>query len=148
MKHPGTFNANPLSAAAGVATLRLVASGEPTARANATGAALRRRLNAAFAEHNLNWVAYGEFSGFRLIPDYDGPAPQGDDFIPCNGDLEKLDGPVDRRKLFAFRQAMLLHGVDLPGFSGMLTAAHSERDIDQTVEAVVKSAIWMRQEGI
>src|SRR5207237_1354495 len=30
MKHPGTFNANPLSAAAGVAALRVVATGEPS----------------------------------------------------------------------------------------------------------------------
>ena len=28
--HPGTFNANPLSAAAGVAALNIIASGEPT----------------------------------------------------------------------------------------------------------------------
>src|SRR5205085_10234746 len=29
MKHPGTYNANPLSAAAGIAALKRVASGEP-----------------------------------------------------------------------------------------------------------------------
>ena len=32
MKHPGTYNANPLSAAAGVATLKRIATGEPCAR--------------------------------------------------------------------------------------------------------------------
>jgi glutamate-1-semialdehyde 2,1-aminomutase len=31
--HPGTFNANPLSAAAGIAALKLIATGEPTKRA-------------------------------------------------------------------------------------------------------------------
>src|SRR5262249_5704284 len=34
MRHPGTFNANPLSAAAGVAALGLVATGEPCRKAN------------------------------------------------------------------------------------------------------------------
>ena len=29
MKHPGTYNANPLSASAGVATLKRIATGEP-----------------------------------------------------------------------------------------------------------------------
>jgi hypothetical protein len=29
-----------------------------------------------------------------------------------------------------------LHGVDLPGYWGMTTAAHSEADIEQTVAAV------------
>src|SRR5213076_3583674 len=37
MKHPGTFNANPLSAAAGVATLAIVATGEPCQEANRMG---------------------------------------------------------------------------------------------------------------
>src|SRR5205085_11873831 len=36
MKHPGTFNANPLSAAAGVATLGIVADGAPCRRATET----------------------------------------------------------------------------------------------------------------
>jgi glutamate-1-semialdehyde 2,1-aminomutase len=31
--HPGTFNANPLSAAAGIAALKIIATGEPTKRA-------------------------------------------------------------------------------------------------------------------
>src|SRR5262245_53833314 len=49
MRHPGTFNANPLSAAAGVATLRIVATGESCRRANETARLLRRRLNGLFA---------------------------------------------------------------------------------------------------
>src|SRR5207253_5090311 len=57
MKHPGTFNANPLSAAAGIAALRLVATGEPCRRANAIDRLLRRRLNALFAERGADWIA-------------------------------------------------------------------------------------------
>ncbi len=49
MKHPGTFNANPLSAAAGIAALELVATGEPCRRANEIGRLLRERLNTFFA---------------------------------------------------------------------------------------------------
>src|SRR5438309_764009 len=43
MKHPGTFNANPLSAVAGITTLELVAGGEPCRQANAMGRLLRRK---------------------------------------------------------------------------------------------------------
>jgi glutamate-1-semialdehyde 2,1-aminomutase len=130
MKHPGTFNANPLSAAAGTTTLRLVSTGDPCRRANELGRLLRRRLNEMFAERDADWIAYGEFSGFKLLPDYQGPRPAGDDFIPpCQEGL-------DRRKVHAFRQGMLLHGVDLPGLAGMTTAAHTEEDIDRTVAAV------------
>src|SRR5437660_1280658 len=85
MKHPGTFNANPLSAAAGTATLQIVATGEPHSRANAAAKKIRQRLNELFAERDWDWVAYGEFSGFRLLPGYRGSRPNGDDFVPYGG---------------------------------------------------------------
>jgi glutamate-1-semialdehyde 2,1-aminomutase len=148
MKHPGTFNANPLSAAAGSATLQLVSTGEPCRRANETGRLLRQKLNALFAERGSNWLAYGEFSGFKLLPNYEGPRPGGDDFIPYGGDVQKLDGPKNVRLVHAFRRGMLLHGVDLPGLSGMTTAAHKEADIEQTVQAVAATLELLREEGL
>ena len=83
MKHPGTFNANPLSAAAGVATLKRVASGEPC-RGQRDGPPVRRSWTAMLVERGFDWVAYGEFSAFRLVPD-SGPRPPSDDFVPYNG---------------------------------------------------------------
>jgi len=136
MKHPGTFNANALSAAAGVATLELVATGEPGKRANDMARLLRTRLNELFNERDAAWVAYGEFSGFRMLPNYNGPRPDHDDFVPYNGALDKLDAPRSTELTHAFRLGMILHGVDLPGFSGMTTAAHTEVDVDRTVAAV------------
>ncbi|MCE9532178.1 MAG: aminotransferase class III-fold pyridoxal phosphate-dependent enzyme [Planctomycetes bacterium] len=144
MKHPGTYNANPLSAAAGVATLKHVATGEPGRQANAMGRLLRNRLNALFAKQDLAWVAYIDFSMFRLIPNYHGPRPgvaagDNDGMIPYDGDMEKLDGPRDAKLGAAFRRGMLLNGVDIPGTGGWLSAAHTEADIDRTVDAVAKT---------
>src|SRR5207302_5315027 len=48
MQHPGTFNANPLSAAAGIATLKRVATGEACKKANAAARLLRNELNDLF----------------------------------------------------------------------------------------------------
>ncbi len=146
MKHPGTFNANPLSAAAGCAALRVVSTGEPSRRANDLGRLLRQRLNRLFEEKNVSWVCYGEFSGWKLLPGYRGPRPTGDDFIPYQGDLEKLDGPRNPALVHAFRQAMLLHGVDVPGLAGMTTSAHQEADIDQTAAAVAGALDLLREE--
>jgi glutamate-1-semialdehyde 2,1-aminomutase len=148
MKHPGTFNANPLSAAAGVATLEKVATGEPTRWANEMGRLLRRRLNEAFASRGLDWVAYGEFSGFKLLPGYDGPRPAGNDFVPYDGDPGRLEGVKKAGLVYAFRRAMLLHGVDLPGLGGMTTAAHTEADVEQTAAAAAGSAEMLRAEGL
>jgi glutamate-1-semialdehyde 2,1-aminomutase len=136
MKHPGTFNANPLSAAAGIATLKIVATGEPNKVANERARSLRRKLNNLFAQREANWVAYGEFSGFKLLPEYDGPRPNSDDFVPYDGDMNRLGGHRTPGFVHAFRCAMLLNGVDLPGLGGMTTAAHTEADVDRTVAAV------------
>ena len=145
MKHPGTFNANPLSAAAGIATLNIVADGEPCRKANEVGRQLRQQLNQLFAERNYPWIAYGVFSGFRLLPDYHGPRPTGDDFIPYNGVLDQLDGPRSPQLTFAIRQGMLLHGVDLFGLSGMTTAAHTADDVAKTVAAVAATVELLQE---
>jgi len=153
MRHPGTFNANPLSASAGVATLKLVATGEPCRWANALGRLLRNRLNALFAQRNWPWIAYGDFSMFRLLPNYDGPPPapakgDNDGFIPYGGDINRLDGPRNAKLTQTFRQAMLLNGVDIPGLGGWLTAAHTESDIDATVNAVAASVEMLAAEEV
>jgi glutamate-1-semialdehyde 2,1-aminomutase len=148
MKHPGTFNANPLSAAAGSATLRLVATGEPVRHANAMARALRTKLNTSFEDRDLDWVAYGEFSGWKLLSGYQGPRPTSDDFIPYVGDFNKLAGPKDPQLVHAFRRAMLLHGVDLPGLGGMTTSAHTEADIDRTATAVADALDTLQEEGL
>ncbi|MGH7093520.1 MAG: aspartate aminotransferase family protein, partial [Stellaceae bacterium] len=67
INHPGTFNANPLSAAAGIATLRIVAETDACARANAFGATLRQRLNEVFEEEKMPWAVYGTFSSIELF---------------------------------------------------------------------------------
>jgi glutamate-1-semialdehyde 2,1-aminomutase len=148
MAHPGTFNANPLSAAAGIAALEIVAEGEACRRANAIARSLRRQLNALFAQRDASWIAYGEFSRFCLLPAYRGPRPDSDDFIPCDGDPARLDGPKDPRLVRAFRQGMLLHGVDLPGLNGMTMAVHTEADVEQTLAAVAGTLELLREEGL
>jgi glutamate-1-semialdehyde 2,1-aminomutase len=136
MKHPGTFNANPLSAAAGITTLRIVSGGEPCQKANEMAQLLRGKLNEMFAARGLDWIAYGEFSSFKLLPNYQGPRPREDAFIPYKGDPTQLGAPVERGWIHGFRQAMLLHGVDLPGLGGMTMTAHAPADVDRTVAAV------------
>jgi glutamate-1-semialdehyde 2,1-aminomutase len=148
MQHPGTFNANPLSAVAGVATLEIVSTGEPNRRADTIANSLRRQLNAMFEQRGWSWIAYGDFSFFRLLSGYHGPRPDADDFIPYDGDPASLDKPRDTRLIRAFRQGMLLHGVDLPGLGGIAMAAHSEEDVSRTVEAVAGTLELLREESL
>jgi glutamate-1-semialdehyde 2,1-aminomutase len=139
MKHPGTYNGNPLSAAAGCAALDAIADGTACEAATAAARSLRARLNELFARRNAPCVAYGEFSMVHILPNYDGPRPGGDDVIPCDNDYRKLDGEQPAALKHAFRCALLLGGVDWFGWSGMTSTAHTAQDIDQTVTAFDKA---------
>jgi glutamate-1-semialdehyde 2,1-aminomutase len=152
MKHPGTYNANPLSAAAGVATLTRVATGEPCAKANAAGRLLRTELNALFAARDWPWVAYGDFSMVRVLPNYRGerPGPAGDDdgFVPYGGDVNALDGPKDMKLVYGLRQAMLLNGVDWWGLAGMTSCEHTDAVVRHTVGAFEAAVEAVTAEGL
>ncbi len=148
MKHPGTFNANPLSAAAGRAALDVVASGEPSRVATERAAALRRGLNEAFAARGVGWVAYGDFSAIKIIPGYEGPACDGDDWIPYDGDYRRLDVKFDDTLGHAFRCALLLHGIDWMGWAGSTSAAHTGEDVDVTIDAFSQAIDLLVADGM
>lgn len=148
MPHPGTFNGNPLSAAFGIATLNIVKSGEPSKKANERGAMLRRGMNEVIDQHGLNWAAYGDFSEFRYLFGHDQPIKSANDFDPYNYDYRKLKGANDPILTQAVRCGMLLNGVDATGSGGMTMAAHTEGDIQKTIEAFDKTITWMKRDGL
>ncbi len=146
MRHPGTYNGNPLSAAAGIATLTQVATGEPTAAANRAGRELRNRLNSLFEQKNWPWVAYGDFSTLRVLPGYTGPRPRTDagdhdGLVPYHGDLNRLDGVKDGHLVTTFRQGMLLNGVDCPGLGFWLSRCHADEAVLTRTVAAVEATV-------
>lgn len=153
MKHPGTYNGNPLSAAAGIVTLDRVATGEPTRAVNASARQLRNGLNAMFAANNWPWVAYGDFSMIKVLPNYHGERPNpnagiNDGLIPLGGDLNALDGPGNARLATALRQGMLLNGVDWWKLAGMTSCEHTDADIAKTITAMENAVGAIISEGI
>src|SRR5438067_2714806 len=62
--HQGTFNANPLSAAAGLNALQIVAEGWPTEQANQAGEQLRNGLRDVFERSHVAGGVLGEASVF------------------------------------------------------------------------------------
>lgn len=147
MKHPGTYNANPLSAAAGVAALDIVATAEPCNKANESAAKLRQSLNQVFAEKSSRLAAYGDFSAIKILADFDGTHPTTDEEIPYDGDWRKLDRKPDGRLGHALRCALLLGGVDWFGWGGSTSLAHSDADIDQTTEAFSRAIDLLCEDG-
>ncbi|HEV3384035.1 MAG TPA: aspartate aminotransferase family protein [Gemmata sp.] len=153
MKHPGTYNANPLSASAGIAALKRVATGEPCKKANAAGRRLRNKLNELFERRDWPIVSYGDFSMVRVVTNYRGERPRtdavdNDGLIPFGGDLNQLDGPKNMKQVYTLRQAMLLNGVDWWGIAGMTSCEHTDEVIDHTVRAFESSVEVVMGEGL
>jgi len=148
MKHPGTYNGNPLSAAAGIAALKQVATGEPCRLANEQSAYFRAELNRMFRERNVNWVAYGDFSLTKILPDYTGELPRDDRFLPYGNDADAIARPIDPRFTRAFRWAALLNGVDLMGWGAIMSSVHTAAVLDRAVEGLARAIDLLRENEV
>lgn len=147
IQHPGTFNANPVSAAAGVAALTVIAESDTTERANATAAALRRALNEVLAREGLNWAFYGTYSGFHLFMNPEGRALDPLDFDPLPIPMAELK-LHDKALAARLRLALLVNGVDTNGrLGGLLSCTHTAQDVEETAAAFAAAIAMLRQEG-
>jgi glutamate-1-semialdehyde 2,1-aminomutase len=144
--HPGTFNANPLSAAAGIAALQLIATGEPTKRAQEMTEMLISGINQVIAQRGVPGCAYGRASIFKTFIGAEAPRVTRFDFSQVKADTQTLvQGPPHAREL---RQGMLLNGVDLMRVAGFVSAAHTTEIIEATVQAFDRTIRRMQQEGL
>lgn len=134
LRHPGTFNANPVSAAAGVACLDIVRDATVQEGCDRTAAALRRDVNAVFARHGVCGIAYGDSSTFHLA--FDERLRPGDPASIAALSPEDLKGQRQTAAYTALALAALIEGVHIFGSGGFLSIAHGEREIGQTVEAL------------
>jgi glutamate-1-semialdehyde 2,1-aminomutase len=141
--HQGTFNANPVAAAAGLAALRLIEKGGETQRAEEAAARLVRGLNALFAERSVPGSAWTVSSIWHLNLGTDGARPGGPDW-------EGSDDPpgVAPHLVAPLKWALFNHGVDLMGTGGMTSSAHTDADIDATVAAFAAAIGDLRAEGL
>lgn len=147
IQHPGTFNANPVSAAAGTAALTVIAESDATDRASATAAALRAALNEVLAKEGVNWAFYGTYSGFHLFTNPEGrkidPARFDPTTIPA-AELKANNKAISGR----LRLALLVNGVDTNGrIGGVLSCTHTAQDVAETAAALSGAIAMLRQEG-
>jgi glutamate-1-semialdehyde 2,1-aminomutase len=147
--HQGTFNANPVAAAAGIATLEIIANTDACDKANRFGDAIRRGLNEMFEEEKVNWACYGAFSKFQIFLNASGMKFKPTEFdqfaYPSAALMNDKTSPVIRK----MRIGMLVNGVDLlGGGSGSFNSAtHDETELKETVDGLRKTIHMLRQEG-
>mgnify|MGYP005858857155 CR=1 FL=1 len=143
VSHPGTFNANPLSAAAGSKCLEIVATQEPNGQADRMAQRLKDGINQVLARLEISGHARGVASVVHLDLGTDCAC----DREVCTLPHERLSPPGPRA--MALKRALLNAGVDLMGRGDFIVSAvHREGDIDRTIEGVEEALGALRGEGV
>jgi glutamate-1-semialdehyde 2,1-aminomutase len=139
--HPGTFNANPLSAAAGVAMLSSIANGQAQRFANEQAAKLRHGMNEILARAQVAWKVYGQHSDWKMYYGADTPPRDGDDQSVDDVPWQRLDARHPQQSR-ALRQALILQGIDFNGGRALVGTCHTDDVIAETLagfEAAVRA---------
>src|SRR5882757_7120277 len=147
ISHPGTYNANPLSAAAAVTALSLVRDEDLAEKANRTAAELRAALRQVLIEESVPWGIYGQSSTFLIYPN-----PTGEDVDPATFDplklgFAKLKGARSGPLTAKIRMGLMSHGVDVMGApGGFVSAMHGGAEIEKTVHALRQTVRALKAE--
>jgi len=148
IKHPGTYNANPVSAAAAIEVLTRIRDTDACDRANAAAARMRDEYNRVLAEEGVPWAVYGDHSVIHFFTN-----PDGLEVDPLAWDANAQHASVfkaDPRKtmLAKLYLALVVHGVDPKGPRGaILSATHGEAEIAEATEAWRKALRMLKEEG-
>ncbi len=146
IEHPGTYNANPMSAVAGVAALTLAADRTHQRRADDAAAAVARGMNTALREESVAGCVYGLSSMLHIALGMERQPPDG--YSWGHRTLPVAPPHVGREMARALRLGMRNEGVDLMGDGLMVSSAHTEDDITLTVDAFRATLRAMKDEGL
>ncbi|MBI4337729.1 MAG: aminotransferase class III-fold pyridoxal phosphate-dependent enzyme [Chloroflexi bacterium] len=139
MAHPGTFNANPLSVAAGIACMKLVSDGSVQRKSDATADKVKRGMHAILQERGISGALYGESSIFHVYIGECSKDPTEYRIRPP-ATAHQIHGPgMSQAAMAAVRRNALFNGVDCWMRTGIATAAHTDEDVARTLEAFTKA---------
>jgi glutamate-1-semialdehyde 2,1-aminomutase len=146
--HQGTFNSNPLCAAAAIATLSIVEAEDVCAQAERTAGEIRAGMRSILAEEQVAWGVYGEASAFQIFPNPNRVEIDPRTFDPLKLGFKGLKGARNPDLAYRLRIAMLANGVDIMGApGGLVSAMHGPREVDQTLAAFRTAVRWLKADG-
>ena len=148
--HLGTFNAAPVSAAAGIAVLKQVATGEPTDGADARAAELRSGWNEVLERHGIAGYAYGPSSTFHV---YFETNPERVRRASTRKDLHTSDPlqlkSMSKELIDQYQLQFRLRGLDIMSSTGgVVSAVHTERDVAEAVTIFEDTVVELKEEGL
>jgi glutamate-1-semialdehyde 2,1-aminomutase len=148
VSHQGTFNSNPITAAAGLATLQFIAASDAIGQANRAASSLREQMNEAIRAEGYDWLVYGQHSDFHLYinPQHNEVTPE--DIYEGRIPFEELKSSIPAELVHKLRCGMILGGADIMSWAGGMTSSvHSEEDIQRTAEAFRLTLKLLKQDG-
>jgi glutamate-1-semialdehyde 2,1-aminomutase len=123
----GTFSANPITMAAGLASMRLLTPGE-YARLDRLGSRLRERLAVGFERIGLAAQVTGAGSLFRVHPHR----------RPLSGYRDQVLDAAEAERQKALFGYLLAHGVlTTPSVSGALSTPMGEAEVDEVADTIL-----------
>ena len=142
--HPGTFNGNPLSAVAGATCLELIASQPINERADAMAARLKSGLNDIFGRVEVPGHAHGVASMIHVVM-----ADCGCDRGICTMPHDSIRQAVASPVVTVLKRGLQNNGVDIMGRDSFLVSAtHTEVEVDSTLQAFEDTLLAIRAEGL
>ena len=143
----GTYNAQPISAVAGIAQLDEIWNTDAIKIADAAAKRLKDGINEAFTKNEVMGHSHGISSLVQVNMGYD-----------CNCDRELCTMPYEEiyrsmppAKTQALRRAVLVNGADGMDWSGMcylVSSAHTDDVIDRTIAGFDQALKDMRTDGV
>jgi glutamate-1-semialdehyde 2,1-aminomutase len=144
----GTYNANPLAAAAGTAMLTRCADPALQQKCDAMAATLRAGINDTIVRLDVPAFAWGDSSVFHVaVGQACSNLTAGDLRSPEGVSPEYMKSSGGSPLGMQFEIGMLLEGMHFFHAGGMLSIVHTEDDLAQTVEAVSRVLTRMKDEG-
>jgi glutamate-1-semialdehyde 2,1-aminomutase len=143
----GTYNAQPIAAAAGIAQLNAIANESIVEKADRAAKRLKDGLNEAFIKNEVMGHSHGISSLVQVNLGYD-----------CNCDRDLCTMPYDEiyrsmpsDKTRALRRAVLVNGADAMDWNGLcyvVSSAHDDEVVDRTIEGFSQALKDLRTEGV
>jgi glutamate-1-semialdehyde 2,1-aminomutase len=143
----GTYSGTPMVAAAAVAQLEILRTGEVQRELNRKGDRLRAAMNQVLKTRGVRGCVYGASSLFRIFLGADA-AELGLDTYTL--DAARLDRGMGGALAGALHLAMLVNGVDFSrgNAHGWMNGAMTDADVDQIVEAFDRSIVRLQDERL
>jgi len=148
--HFGTFNASPLSAAAGIAMLKKIATGDATRQADAVAKRIRASWSQVLEQQGIAGYVYGPSSTLHVYFETDADRVRS---VSTRDDLHTTDAarlkgmPGDL--ILEYQRQLRYRGVDIMSSTGgVVSAAHTDVDVEQATAIFEATVSALHEQGL